>query len=112
MSASTSAGKRTRDEAEAVVVEGGTPEKAAIIDQWKRGKLLDAELVAGGITFRAHRSILAARTYGGISVRLCNGRLLYAQIPKARPSTTDIGAAIRTNESVSIEGSHCPNKAI
>ena len=32
--------------------------------------------------------------------------LLYAQIPKAKPRRKEIGAATKTNESVSIEGFH------
>ena len=32
--------------------------------------------------------------------------LLYAQIPKTKPSTNEIGAATITNESVCIEGFH------
>ena len=39
-------------------------------------------------------------------------RLLYAQTPKDNPNTKEAGAAINTNDSVSIEGCHCPKMEI
>ena len=39
-------------------------------------------------------------------------RFLYAQTPNNNPKTKEAGAAINTNESVSIEGCHCPKTEI
>ena len=38
--------------------------------------------------------------------------LLYDQTPKNNPKIKETGAAINTNESVSIEGCHCPKMEI
>ena len=44
----------------AIALGGGAAFPAAVVDLWREGALCDADVVAGGRTFRAHKLVLCA----------------------------------------------------